>query len=167
MLVHTVQEACQSHPPLENRNMKTFMTFLAICVVAGATVIAGDADLKNVQCVVANKAATAGKSADYKDAKVYFCCGGCAGKFAANTKKYAERANHQLVATNQYTQKGCPFSGGKVKAGNLVSIAGTEVGFCCDGCKNKVASAKDDAARMKLVFSEKAFGKGFEKKAGK
>lgn len=95
------------------------------------------------------------------------CCGGCAGKFAANTKKYAERANHQLVATNQYTQKGCPFSGGKVKAGNLVSIAGTEVGFCCDGCKNKVASAKDDAARMKLVFSEKAFGKGFEKKAGK
>ncbi|MGI9441729.1 MAG: hypothetical protein ACR2N1_04650 [Rubripirellula sp.] len=147
--------------------MKSFMTFLAICIVAGATVVAGDADLKNVQCVVANKPASEGKAADYKDAKVYFCCGGCAGKFAANTKKFAERANHQLVATKQYTQKGCPFSGGAVKAGKMVNIAGTEVGFCCDGCKNKVASAKDDEARMKLVFSDKAFGKGFEKKAKK
>jgi hypothetical protein len=147
--------------------MKTFMTFLAICVVAGATVIAGDVDLKNVQCVVANKPASEGKAADYKDAKVYFCCGGCAGKFVADTKKYAERANHQLVATKQYVQKGCPFSGGKVKADKVISIAGTEVGFCCDGCKNKVASAKDDTARMKLVFSDKAFGKGFAKKASK
>ena len=147
--------------------MKSFMTFLAICIVAGATVVAADVDLKNVQCVVANKPASAGKAADYKNAKVYFCCGGCAGKFAANTKKFAERANHQLVATKQYTQKGCPFSGGAVKAGKMINIAGTEVGFCCDGCKNKVASAKDDEARMKLVFSDKAFGKGFEKKAKK
>lgn len=147
--------------------MKTFTTFLAICIVAGATVVAGDVDLKNVQCVVANKAASAGKTADYKDGKVYFCCGGCAGKFASNTKKFAERANHQLVATKQYTQKGCPFSGGAVKGGKMINIAGTEVGFCCDGCKNKVASAKDDAARMKLVFSDKAFGKGFEKKTKK
>ena len=147
--------------------MKSFMTFLAICLVAGATVVAGDVDLKNVQCVVANKPASAGKAADYKDAKVYFCCGGCAGKFAANTKKFTERANHQLVATKQYTQKGCPFSGGEVKAGKMINIAGTEVGFCCDGCKSKVASAKDDEARVKLVFSDKAFGKGFEKKAKK
>jgi YHS domain-containing protein len=147
--------------------MKTFMTFVAICVVASATVIAAGVDLKKVQCVVANKAATAGQSADYKNAKVYFCCGGCAGKFAANAKKYAERANHQLVATKQYVQKGCPFSGGQVKAGKSINIAGTDVGFCCDGCKNKVASAKDDAARMKLVFSEKAFGKGFAKQASK
>ena len=147
--------------------MKSFMTFLAICIVAGATVVAADVDLKNVQCVVANKPASAGKAADYKNAKVYFCCGGCAGKFAANIKKFAERANHQLVATKQYTQKGCPFSGGAVKAGKMINIAGTEVGFCCDGCKNKVASAKDDEARMKLVFSDKAFGKGFEKKAKK
>ena len=114
--------------------MKTFTTFLAICIVAGATVVAGDVDLKNVQCVVANKAANAAKSADYKDGKVYFCCGGCAGKFASNTKQFSERANHQLVATKQYTQKGCPFSGGAVKAGKMVKIAGTEVGFCCDGC---------------------------------
>ncbi len=145
--------------------MKTFMTFLAICVVAGATVIAGDIDLKKVQCVVANKAATEGKSADYKGGKVYFCCGGCAGKFATDSKKYAERANHQLVATKQYTQKGCPFSGGKVKASTLVSIGGTKVGFCCDNCKGKVTSASDDAAKMKLVFSDTAFGKGFAKKA--
>jgi len=147
--------------------MKTFMTFLAICFVASATVIAAGVDLKKVQCVVANKAATAGQSADYKNAKVYFCCGGCAGKFAANAKKYAERGNHQLVATKQYVQKGCPFSGGQAKAGKSINIAGTDVGFCCDGCKNKVASAKDDAARMKLVFSEKAFGKGFAKQASK
>ncbi|MGI9471917.1 MAG: hypothetical protein ACR2NZ_10315 [Rubripirellula sp.] len=144
--------------------MKKFMTCLAICLVAGATVVAGDVELKNVKCVVADKPASEGKSADYKGGKVYFCCGGCAGKFAADAKKYAERANHQLVATKQYEQKGCPFSGGEVNPETLVSIGGTKVGFCCNGCKGKVESVEDDAAKMKLVFADKAFKKAFQKK---
>ena len=168
MLLRVVQEAFPTCSPLgDSIVMKTLSTFLGICLVACATVVAADVNLKNVQCVVANKPANAGKAADYKDGKVYFCCGGCAGKFAANSKSFAERANHQLVATNQYVQTGCPFSGGKVKADKMVSIAGTKVGFCCDGCMSKVASAKDDKAKMKLVFSDKAFSKGFEKKASK
>lgn len=144
--------------------MKKIMTCLAILLVAGATVVAGDVELKDVKCVVANKPATEGKSADYKDGKVYFCCGGCAGKFAADSKKYAERANHQLVATKQYVQKGCPFSGGEVNPETLVSIGGTKVGFCCNNCKGKVESTEGDQAKMKLVFSDKSFKKAFEKK---
>ena len=144
--------------------MKKIMTCLAILLVAGATVVAGDVELKDVKCVVANKPATEGKSADYKDGKVYFCCGGCAGKFAADSKKYAERANHQLVATKQYVQKGCPFSGGEVNPETLVSIGGTKVGFCCNNCKGKVESTEGDQAKMKLVFSDKSFKKAFKKK---
>lgn len=144
--------------------MKKMMTCLAILLVAGATVVAGDVELKDVKCVVANKPASEGKSAEYKGGKVYFCCGGCAGKFAADSKKYTERANHQLVATKQYVQKGCPFSGGEVNPETLVSIAGMKVGFCCNGCKGKVESTEGDQAKMKLVFSDKSFKNGFEKK---
>ena len=134
--------------------VKKVCSCLAILLVAGATVIAGDVDLEGVKCVVAKKAATEGKSADYRDGKVYFCCGGCAGKFAADTKKFATKANHQLVATKQYEQQKCPFSGGKLK-----------VAFCCNNCKGKVEGAEDDAAKVKMVFANKAFEKGFKKKA--
>ena len=145
--------------------LKKVMSCLAILLVAGATVVAGDADLKGVKCVVADKAASEGKSADYRDGKVYFCCGGCAGKFAENTKKYAVKANHQLVATKQFEQQACPFSGGKLNPETEVKVAGVKVSFCCNNCKGKVDSAEDDAAKLKMVFANKAFEKGFQKKA--
>ena len=154
----------KNSPQLEMR-MKNFMTLMAVCLVAGATVVAGDVELKNVQCVVANKPASQAKSASYKEGKVYFCCSGCAGKFASDSKKFAERANHQLVSTKQYEQKGCPFSGGKVNPETMVSIAGTKVAFCCNGCKGKVDSVEGDAAKIKLVFADKSFKKAFQKKA--
>lgn len=138
---------------------------MAVLLVASATVVAGDVDLDGVKCVVAPKAANASKSADYKDGKVYFCCGGCAGKFAKDSKKFAVKANHQLVATKQYEQKGCPFSGGKVNADTAVKLAGTSVAFCCNNCKGKVVAEKDEAKQLKMVFSDKAFGKGFAKKS--
>ena len=142
---------------------KLAMVLAVVFVFASTTTSTADVDLEGVKCVVANKGASAGKSADYKDGKVYFCCGGCAGKFSSDTKKFAEKANHQLVATKQYAQKGCPFSGNDVDPEKFVKIGNTKVAFCCDGCKGKVESAKDDAAKLKLVFSEKAFNKGFKK----
>ena len=142
---------------------RILVSSLAVLMIAGATVIAGEVDLEGVKCVVADKDATAGKSADYKDGKVYFCCGGCAGKFAKDEAKYAVKANHQLVATKQYKQTACPFSGRDLDPDVFVKLAGTKVGFCCDGCKGKVESAKDDAAKLKLVFADKTFAKGFKK----
>jgi hypothetical protein len=143
--------------------LKKTISGLAILLVAGATVVAADVDFKKVKCVVADKPADQSKTADYKDGKVYFCCGGCAGKFAKDTKKFSAKANHQLVATKQYEQKGCPMSGGKVNKETLVKLGETELGFCCNNCKGKFESAKDDAEKLKLVFNDKAFEKGFQK----
>ncbi len=137
---------------------------LAVILIAAATVVAAEANLEGVKCVVAPKAASADKAVDYKGGKVYFCCGGCVGKFNSNTAKFAEKANHQLVATKQFVQKGCPFSGGKLNESTAVEFAGTKVAFCCNNCKGKFTGAADDAAKMKLVFSDKAFKKGFAKK---
>ena len=144
--------------------MKKFtLALAALFVFAGTATLTAEVKLDDVQCVVAKKPASADKSADYKDGKVYFCCGGCAGKFAKDQKKFAAKANHQLVATKQYEQKGCPISGGKLNPETAVKFAGTKVAFCCNNCKGKFESAKDDAAKMKIAFSDKAFAKAFKK----
>ncbi len=144
--------------------LKKVMSSFAVLLVACATVVGGDVSLEGVKCVVAPKDAVADKSADYKDAKVYFCCGNCAGKFAADPKKFAEKANVQLVATKQYEQKVCPFSGGELNAETAIKVAGQKVAFCCEGCKGKVEST-EEAKRASLVFNDKAFEKAFKKVA--
>ena len=146
--------------------LKKVSTFVAVMLVAGATVFAAEVDLDGVKCVVANKDANAGKSAKYKDGTVYFCCGGCAGKFAKDSKKFANKANHQLVATKQYEQKACPMSGGPVDASVSSKVAGTKVNFCCNKCKGAVDKASSDKEKLELVFSDKAFKKAY-KKVGK
>lgn len=143
--------------------MKRVLASVAAVLVVASATFAADVDLKDVKCVIAPKGANASKSVDYKDGKVYFCCGGCVSKFTGNTKKYAQKANHQLVATKQYVQKGCPFSGGEVNKDTAVKFNGTSIAFCCDGCKSKFTSAKDDAAKLKLVFNDKAFKTAFKK----
>ena len=145
--------------------LKKAFSCLAVLLVAGATVVSADVDLEGVKCVVAPKAANEGKSADYRDGKVYFCCGNCAGKFTADSKKFAVKANHQLVATKQYEQKACPISGNPLDPDTAVKVAGVSVAFCCNNCKGKVESAENDAAKLKLVFANKAFEKAFKKKA--
>ena len=145
--------------------MKKFVSFLAVLFVAGATVVASDVDLEGVKCVVAPKAASLDKSADYKEGKVYFCCGNCAGKFAADKEKFAVKANHQLVATKQYEQKACPFSGGDLNPDTAVKLAGTKVAFCCNNCKGKVTAESDEKKQLDMVYSDKAFAKAFQKKA--
>ena len=144
--------------------MKKFFAYAAaVLVVASATTLTADVDLKDIKCVVAPKAANVSKSADYKEGKVYFCCDGCKGKFAKDSKKFATKANHQLVATKQYEQKACPFSGGDLNKETAIKLAGTKVAFCCNNCKGKAESVKDDAKRLELVYNDKAFKKGFAK----
>jgi hypothetical protein len=144
--------------------MNKAVSFLAIMAVACATVIAGEVDLKGVKCVVASaRPAQMSKSADYKDGKVYFCCGNCLGKFNKDAKPFASKANMQLVSTKQYEQKACPFSGGDLNPETAIKVAGTKVAFCCNGCKGKAEKA-EGAEQVKLVFGDKAFEKGFAKK---
>lgn len=134
----------------------------SVTVVASETDLASDVNLEGVKCIVAPRDAQVSKSADYKEGKVYFCCGGCAGKFAASEKKYATQANRQLVQTKQYEQTGCPLSGGDVDPATAVTVDGTSVAFCCGKCKAAVEGA-EDKEKSKMVFGEKAFKKGFAK----
>src|SRR6056297_294114 len=142
--------------------LKKSISALAVLMIAGATVLAGEVDLEGVKCVVAPRDAQASKSAEYKDGKVYFCCGNCAGKFAKDSKPFATKANKQLVSTKQYEQKACPLSGGDLDPETAIKVAGTKVDFCCGNCKAKVESSEEEEA-MKLVFSDKAFTKAYKK----
>jgi hypothetical protein len=44
-----------------------------------------------------------------------------------------------------------------------VKVDGVTVTFCCEKCQGKVSSAKGDE-QAELVFGDKAFEKGYEKK---
>ncbi|TWU37324.1 hypothetical protein [Novipirellula artificiosorum] len=145
--------------------LKKIAAVLSVALIAGVTVFAAETQevkLADIKCVVAPKAANAEKSAEYKDGKVYFCCGGCVGKFSKDTEKYTTKANHQLVATKQYTQNACPISGNALNPETATKVAGVSVSFCCNGCKGKVDSAEDDK-KLEIVFSDKAFAKAFKK----
>lgn len=145
------------------RKMTVALATLAFGLVATVAVIAAEVKLENVKCFFNPKAAVKAETGvDYKEGKVYFCCGNCAKKFGGEKEKHAVKANHQLVLTNQYSQAACPLSGGKVNAEQSVEINGVKVGFCCGNCKGKVAEAKGDD-QAALVFADEAFGKGFAK----
>lgn len=130
-----------------------------------------EVDVKGVKCLIAaKKDVNASKSAKWKDGKVFFCCGGCQAKFEKMDKKSREKmapqANHQLVATKQYEQGGCPFSGGKIDEKQTLEVAGAKVGFCCGNCLAKAKKMSDEDKLTKL-FGEDAFKKAKFKLAKK
>lgn len=142
---------------------KFLFSACAVLVVAGMTGWADDVKLEGIKCVVAPRAANAKQAADYKEGKVYFCCGNCAGKFAEAPEKFATNANQQLVATGQYEQKACPLSGGPLNPDTQIKVGDAKVAFCCGNCQAKVAGA-EGKQQLELVFAEKPFEKaGFAK----
>lgn len=142
---------------------KTLVGLAAITVVMAASVVAKEISVEKVKCFISGKPAKAESSAAYREGKVFFCCDNCPAAFDAKDEAMATKANHQLVATKQYAQKGCPFSGRPVAEGSELAVAGTKVGFCCDGCKGKVEGKEDDAAKVAIVYNNKSFEKGFAK----
>lgn len=153
------------------KSLLVVASLLAVSASAQAQTTAADSavDLEGIKCVMNGDAnAKATSTADYRDAKVYFCCDSCAAKFAEEVKKagspIAVKANHQLVVTGQYVQKACPLTGKSVANDKTVEVGGAKVGLCCAGCLSKVNSKADLAAKAKLVFSNAAFKKGFEQK---
>jgi len=137
-----------------------------LCAVFAVGLMAFAADEKKdfkATCPVSGQPAKQDKTADYKGAKVYFCCGDCPGAFAKDTAKFAAKANMQLVATGQATQVKCPLSGAKLNPDATAEVSGVKVTFCCNNCKGKVTDAKGDD-KVDLVFKDSAFAKGYEVK---
>lgn len=143
--------------------VRSLLVAAASLAVLAAFVTAEDKDvikLEGIKCVMKPDApASASASADYKGGKIFFCCSGCCGKFDA--EKNAVAANRQLVATKQYKQTSCPFSGAVCNAEQKTSVDGVEVCFCCAACKTKVEKA-ESPAKADLVFSNKAFEKAYK-----
>lgn len=138
----------------------TLFAFVASFVVAEEA----KKEFKATCPVAKTKAAKEDKSAAYRGAKVYFCCGGCPGAFEKDTAKYAARANMQLVQTAQAEQVKCPFSGGAINKDTKIKVGDAEVAFCCNDCKGKAEKAKGDD-QLELVWGDKAFDKGFKVKS--
>lgn len=136
---------------------------LTLFAFVASFVVAEDAkkEFKATCPVAKTKAAKEDKSAEYRGAKVYFCCGGCPDAFKKDTAKYAVRANMQLVQTSQAKQEKCPLSGGDLNADTKIKVGDAEVAFCCNNCKGKVEKATGDD-QLALVYSDKAFDKGFK-----
>lgn len=119
-----------------------------------------DVEAMNAVCPMMGKPAKNDKFATYGGGRVYFCCDGCLKKF--NTMK--AKMNHQLVMTSQVKQVACPISGGKLKEGTEVEVAGVKVGFCCPNCQGKaqklVEKNKDEA--VLAYFNGKNHSKAFK-----
>lgn len=140
---------------------RSLLAVATVCV-CGLVAYAAEGEFK-ATCPVSGQPVDETKFVEYKDAKVYFCCGNCPGAFKKDTAKFAAKANHQLVGTKQFAQKACPLSGGKLNADKTVEIGDVKVGFCCENCQGKVAAAKEPE-QLELVFADKPFEKGFELK---
>ena len=148
--------------------MKTRLLIATICAIAlSATLSLTAADkeekdpLAGIKCPVSGRAIKAASFVKHNGGKVYFCCDNCPKAFAKNTAKFTAKANQQLVDTKQAKQVKCPITKKPFKTATAIDVAGTEVAFCCNGCKGKVAKASG-AAQLELVFSAKAFAKGFK-----
>ncbi|HTN75885.1 MAG TPA: hypothetical protein VL096_11590 [Pirellulaceae bacterium] len=140
---------------------KLLLVAMSVLLLSAAAIAAEGLSLEGVKCVVAGtKPAKETNAVDYKGGKVFFCCMNCPKAFAADTAKFATKANVQLVATKQATQTACPYTGKPVAEGTTVKVAGVDVGFCCMNCKGKTEKAGD--AATDLVFADAAFEKGFK-----
>jgi YHS domain-containing protein len=151
--------------------MKGFaVVALAACLLGGALAGAQETEKKDgakCVCPVSGKPATKEHAVAYKGAEVYFCCPNCPKAFQANSAKFATKANHQLVVTGQAKEVKCPIAGRKLNPATAIEVGGVKVAFCCNNCKGKAEKATA-AEQLELIFSDKAFAKGFEvKKAEK
>ena len=143
-------------------------SIFSFCVVVATLVFApGQEDLTGIKCVVeGDRAAVASAAVDYKDGKVYLCCDHCADAFKKDAKlakdaKFTVKANHQLVLTGQYVQKGCPFSDDAIDEKLTSTVAGVEIGFSCADCQNKIEGLKTIEEKVALLFSDSSFNKAF------
>lgn len=146
-------------------NKKIGLGLGALALMVASMAIAADGvSVEGVKCLLkGDKPANVEKAAKYKEGNVYFCCNGCQGKFEKMTDeektKLAAKANNQLVATKQYAQEVCPFTGKKLNDETAIKVNGAEVKFCCNNCKGAAEKLEGDA-QVEKIFGEEAFKKG-------
>src|ERR1700679_3968327 len=87
--------------------------FVGMAICLG---VAQGADAPALKCPVSGQPASKDHALAYKKGEVYFCCDNCPTKFKENTKKFAAKANEQLVVSGQYKEVKCPFTGGALNA---------------------------------------------------
>jgi len=141
--------------------MKTLIAslFAAIAAFSAVTVYAEKIDFSKVKCLLAEKNnAKEEKSSEWKEGNVYFCCDNCKGKFEADKKAFASKANHQLISTAQVEQRACPFSGGDLNKDATVEFKGAKIAFCCKNCLGK-AEKMSDEDKLEKLFGEEAYEK--------
>ena len=144
--------------------MRRILSGLCLCLLTTAAVVGFAEDKEfNATCPVSGKAATKDFSADYKGAKVYFCCEKCQAAFGKEQATFTVKSNAQLVQTGQAKQTKCPFSGKPLNPDIKVKIGEIDVGFCCNSCKASASKLKGDD-QMAAVFADAPFKKGFEVK---
>lgn len=117
--------------------------------------------LKETKCPISGKAVDPEKFVEFKDSKVYMCCGNCVKAFPDKIKKdttLVAKSNHQLVVTKQAEQAKCVVNGkGKINKEAKTKIVGVEVNTCCKNCLGKLTKM-EEKDQIDLVF-----GKNFEK----
>jgi hypothetical protein len=141
---------------------KALLPSLIAVAVLCAFSTAPAADALPLKCPVCGKAASPAQHVAHNGAVVEFCSADCAKAFAAHADKFAAKANLQLVASGQFKEVKCPLEGYALNPKASVLVGGLSITFCCKGCRNVVSLAKGDE-QIDLVFSDKAFKKGFEK----
>jgi YHS domain-containing protein len=143
--------------------MKLRLAFVTAALLAAVSLLwAAGPDLTHAKCPIAGGKAVASSAVDYKGGKVYFCCAGCDAEFKSNTAKYAAKANYQLFVTGQAKQVACPLAGEALAKGVTAKVGDSTVGFCCEHCREEIAKAADDDARIEMLFNDEAFAKGFK-----
>jgi hypothetical protein len=135
---------------------------VAVCAAVALIAVQGlrAADEKPaLKCPVSGKPAVADKTVDFNGGKVQFCCENCPKAFNANPKKFAGKANLQLIQTGQLKQVKCPLTGRPVAADKAVEIEGVKIGVCCGNCLAKATKVAGNE-QIDLLLSDTS--KGFE-----
>lgn len=149
----------------ENLSMTRKLVLCGVSLIAICLMVSVQAEeevsLEGIKCPISGKQAVKAGVAEHNGGKVYFCCTNCPKAFAANTEKFAAKANAQLVQTGQAKQTQCPLKFKPVNPAQNAEVAGVKVGFCCPGCKGKTNSAEGDA-QVNLIFNDETFKKAFQ-----
>lgn len=135
--------------------MKTRLSIAAFAVLAlvvGNYLRAAD-EKPALKCPVSGKAVDATKTVDFNGGKVAFCCENCPKAFNANSKKFAGKANLQLVQSGQLKQVKCPLTGRPMAADKVVEIEGAKIAVCCGNCLAKATKAAGDD-QINLLLSD-------------
>ena len=146
--------------------MKTryLAVFALVAAFAAHSLSAADKAEVELKCPVSGKAVNKDSSVEFNGGKVYFCCDNCPAAFEKDSKKFAAKANHQMVISGELVQFACPYTGKDVNPETIIDIDGAKVGFCCNGCKGKTEKATPEK-QLEMVFTDTTKGfKAAEKK---